>query len=639
MEDLEQGKLLERLIASSVDGVLAFDHECRYTVWNPGMERISGVPAAEALGRVAFDVFPFLVEIGEDAHFHAVMAGQTVVADDRPFSVPGTGREGFFEAHYSPLRDERGLVVGGLGMIRDITERKNAERALLDREERLSLALDASRLAVWEWDVAEDRVTWSPELFALFEVDPETFSASYEGFLASVHPDDVERTMATVSETLAGRGCEYELEHRIKALDQLGQPRWVRGRARVLRDETGAPRRMLGTVLDISEQRRLQEELLRAQRVESVGRLAGGVAHDFNNLLTVITGFGELIKLKAREAEVSGWAEELLRAAKRGADLSQQLLTFARKQVVQPRVVDVNAFLLEARGLLGRLIGAHVELICEPSPARPQVRIDPGQLQQVLVNLVVNARDALEGAGQISVSAGLVEASALGPGHEGAPEWVTIRVTDTGGGIAPEVQRLIFEPFFTTKPPGEGSGLGLSICFGIVGQAGGRIEVRSSPGAGTTVQVELPSAGAERAEEARAEAPEAQGGSERILLVEDEAQVRKIAALVLRTRGYEVLEAEHGEGALELLAGGGEVELVITDMVMPRMGGAELARRLAQRVDAPPVLFSSGYAAELELLRADSQAGVDFIQKPYAPQELLERVREVLDRAPRSLGR
>ncbi len=390
---------------------------------------------------------------------------------------------------------------------------------------------------------------------------------------------------------------------------------------------------------DLTERQRLEEQMRQGQKMEAVGRLAGGVAHDFNNLLTVITGYSSFLESQLPAGqEAHTFATEIRRAGERAASLTRQLLAFSRKQMLSPRVINLNGLVTDTHKLLCRLIGEHIELVTELEPTLHPVKVDPGQVEQILMNLAVNARDAMREGGRITVSTANVT---LGPTYTREyPEvrpgpYVLLRVSDTGCGMTPEVQAHIFEPFFTTKEQGKGTGLGLATVYGIVKQSGGHIDVQSQPGRGTTFRVYLPRS-QDRAARAEAAAPaEAPPGTEMILLAEDEEQVRQLAGALLRAKGYTVLEASTGEEALDVAAAHpGRIDLLISDVVMPRMGGVRLAQRLAAVRPETRVLFMSGYT-DSTLIHDGLTAGkIECLLKPFAPEDLALKVREILDRDP-----
>lgn len=370
------------------------------------------------------------------------------------------------------------------------------------------------------------------------------------------------------------------------------------------------------------ESRRLAEAQLRqAQKMEAVGRLAGGVAHDFNNILTVINGYSELLKAQTPDSDPRHpEIEEIRRAALRASDLTRQLLAFSRRQVLQVRVFELDALVVELERMLGRLIGEDIELITELDAAGACIKADPGQVQQVIMNLVVNARDAMPSGGRIILRTTVLPDPA-----------VQLTVTDTGCGMDEETFAHLFEPFFTTKGVGKGTGLGLSMVYGIVQQSGGRISVDTAPGRGTKFRIVLPMAPGEDSSTRVRRLGPASLGSETILLVEDEPGVRKLVGSLLKARGYRVIEAGDGSRALELFENHpGPVHLLLTDVVMPGMNGLELAERASVRRPEARVLFMSGYTDD-DRVQGVTADGRGFIQKPFTLDALARKVREILD--------
>jgi two-component system, cell cycle sensor histidine kinase and response regulator CckA len=415
------------------------------------------------------------------------------------------------------------------------------------------------------------------------------------------------------------------------ASDHLSQGKLMRLNAAVERELRAV--RMRG------ERTRLEEQFRQAQKMEAVGRLAGGVAHDFNNLLTVITGYSDML-LAGRDLKESQRTalEEIRRSAERGGALTHQLLAFSRRQPLEPRMVRLNELILQTEKMLRRLIGEDIDLVTIPAASQDIVEADPGRLEQVIMNVVVNARDAMPNGGKLTIETGVVNLgemfSAKQFGVTPGP-YVTVSVTDTGIGMDEATQSHLFEPFFTTKERGRGTGLGLATAYGIMRQSGGAIGIQSQLGKGTTVRIYLPAV--------RAKAPTPQEktaaahagpltGVETILLVEDEARVRKLIVDVLTARGYRVLEATRGEEALKLCkTHAGEIDLAVVDVVMPEISGPELIRQIAPLRPGAKVLYISGYTDEAIVHHGIPESGAAFLQKPFLPDALARKVREVLD--------
>ena len=400
---------------------------------------------------------------------------------------------------------------------------------------------------------------------------------------------------------------------------------WIRFRGREAR---------LVLALDVTEKRSLEAQLLQSQKLETVGRLAGGVAHDFNNLLGVITGYGQLLRKRLDDPRLLKYADDILQASERAAGLTQQLLAFSRKQVLQPRVLDLNRVVEDMERMLRRLIGEDIQLVIGLADVAP-IKADPGQLEQVLMNLAVNARDAMPHGGQLVIETATVDLDAsyarnhvdVRPGP-----YVMLAVSDTGHGMAAEVKERVFEPFFTTKEAGHGTGLGLATVHGIVRQSGGHVFAYSEPGKGTAFKIYFPPAEGSVAAAQPPPDEDTPPGNETILVVEDEATLREITRECLEAAGYTVLEAAHGAAALDLSEGhGGAIQLLITDVVMPGLTGSELAQRLTADRPEMKVLFMSGYTDDAVILRGVLTKEMPFVQKPFTIAQLARKVREVLD--------
>ncbi len=515
---------------------------------------------------------------------------------------------------------------------RDVTDRKKAEESLRASEERYRVLAESSPVGIWHTTPDGKTIYINPAGCDLLEIDEPaelTGRSLYEFFtresVATIRREEAQRARGT--------GSTYEAE----LVSAHGTNRTVLVAGAPIIGPDGALESVMGTLIDITDRKVLAEQLRHGQRMESIGRLAGGIAHDFNNVLTAILGTTDLL-LMDLDPDAPHYEDvcEIRDAARRAAGLTSQLLAFSRKQVLVRRVLDLNALVQDTERLLRRIIGEDIELVTEFDPALGPVATDPSQLQQVILNLAVNARDAMPGGGRLTIATRNVT---LRENHhrEGvamsAGRYAVLSVADTGVGMPPDVREQIFEPFFTTKGAGEGTGLGLATVYGIVKQSEGYIWVDSGPGEGTTFEIYLPHAAAQPEEHlGEPNGTETTGGDETVLLVEDEERVRVLSQRMLEMHGYRVLTASTGAEARRIFEErGGKVDLLVTDVVMPGESGRELADAL--RTDAPDldVLFVSGYTSDAVIRRGVLSADVPFLQKPFTPVELVRKVREVLD--------
>jgi two-component system cell cycle sensor histidine kinase/response regulator CckA len=521
-----------------------------------------------------------------------------------------------------------------LTISRDVTERKQAETVRKATEERLRLAFEAAKIGTGEMDLQTQTISLSEPMQRVVGLAPGTATLSFEDWVGRViHPEDRASVQRAVEKGIAGEP-HIALDYRIVWPD--GTVRWATSRATVLYDAEGQATRIIGAIMDITDRKRLEEELRQAQKMEAVGHLAGGVAHDFNNLLTIISGSSEILLQRLPPGDrVRDLVAEIRQACNRAADLTQQLLAFSRRTVLAPKLLDLHESVRESEKLLRRLIGEDVELNTFLAPKLDPVKVDPVQLGQVIMNLAVNARDAMPTGGTLTIetrnseldetsSAKIIEAT---PGR-----YVVLRVSDTGSGMTPEVQLRLFEPFFTTKEKGKGTGLGLAMVYGVVKQSGGFISVDSQPGRGTAFEIHFPAAeGRLPATQPTPVHKPAATGSETILLVEDEDAVRTVVSTVLQQAGYTVLEASGGRAAIDIAAAHAEpIHLLITDVVMPEMGGRKLVEHLMAARPGLKVLYLSGHTDDALIRHGVLEAEVAFLQKPFKIRALTTKVREVL---------
>ncbi|HEY1379588.1 MAG TPA: response regulator, partial [Gemmataceae bacterium] len=538
-----------------------------------------------------------------------MLSGVAVAAGDRVHGLE-TGADAYLP---KPVEPEE-FVAHARALLRV----RHAEEALRRSEERYRALAESVPHLVWVTG-PDGEAEYVNGRWQEYTGLPQS-AALGRGWQNMVHPDDLPATLDLWGASLR-TGHPFEAEYRLRQAD--GAYRWHVGRALAMCDRSGKTTRWFGTCTDIDDHRRLERQYLQAQKLDAVGRLAGGVAHDFNNLLTVINGYAELlVRAPLDGPTVRDMAGEVLRAGERGAALVRQLLTFSRQEVVARRPLDLNA-LVEGMGkLLRRVIGDDVELTTHLQSGLPPVMADPGQLEQVVLNLAVNARDAMPDGGRLTIEtwgAELDEAHA--PGVKSGP-YVLMQVTDTGVGMTEEIRRRAFEPFYTTKEVGRGTGLGLATVYGIVRQTGGHVEVESEPGRGAAFRIYLPTS----SEPVKPKSDPGPGapprGSETILLVEDAAAVRSFAAGILRDCGYTVLEAGRGDDALTVAdTHVGPIQLLVTDVMMPGLSGPEVADRLRARRPELRTLFISGHAGDAARTGMVATAA-NFLPKPFKAIDL-----------------
>jgi PAS domain S-box-containing protein len=603
--------------------------EGRLVIANGGGCRLADCPPLAALasahGYRAVACFP--LRSGEDA-----IVGVLVL------SSPDAA---WFDADEVRLLDEMAMDVGfAMDVSRRDAERTRAMAALRESQVRLERAVRAGNVGLWEWSLVSATLYYSSQWKRQLGYEDHEIAADFEAWRSRVHPGDVDRAIAAISEYLSGQAPHLEIEYRCRHKD--GTYRHMLAHATVLLDERGTQVALLGAHVDVTNHTELQAQFLQAQKMESLGRLAGGIAHDFNNLLTIINGTADLALGRLAEAgeRDDDW-RSVRDAGERAATLTRQLLAISRKQVLQVEVLDPNEVLAGIEGLLRRLIGEDVLLEVSLAPDAGRVRADAGQIEQVVVNLAVNARDAMPGGGMLTIETRAAEVvgtmmaaerSPIGPGR-----YVVVSVTDTGEGMDEATASRVFEPFFTTKAPGKGTGLGLSTVLGIVRQCGGGIRLRSERAAGTTFEVYLPSVGDPARRTRSGPHQTVVRGTETILVVEDEPALRLVARKILENAGYTVLVASSGDEALTCFRRAvAPIHLLLTDVVMPGMSGPALVGRLREEGGRTRILYTSGYADDA--LTRDGSRDIQFLPKPYTGTTLLRKVRDVLDARPAVAG-
>jgi two-component system cell cycle sensor histidine kinase/response regulator CckA len=613
--------------------LLKLDTDCRITLVNRYLCTMLGWGVDELLGCNWIDMcIPVRLRDEYRQKFQELLAGDWPVVEN-PI-LTRSGGERLVEWRNGLERDDEGKVVGTFSSGTDITERTRAIEADRAAEERTRFALQSANVGTWDMDYTTGVLQWSNVLEAHYGLQPGTFAGTFPAFIERIHPDDRESVTQSL-EQAAASGTDFSALHRTIWPD--GSVHWLSCAGRIHLGPEGTPARGVGISLDVTERRTLEEQYQQAQKMEAVGRLAGGVAHDFNNLLTVILGYCELlladpIPNAARRSDM----EEIQKAGERAAGLTRQLLAFSRKQIVEPTLLDVNGIVTGMMEMLKRLIGEDMKIVLGLSPGLALVTADRGQLEQIVMNLAVNARDAMPVGGTLRIETANVEFDenytsshiALKRGS-----YIVLSVTDTGIGMTAEVQARLFEPFFTTKEAGRGTGLGLATVHGIVTQAGGGVTVDSEWGRGTSLKVYLPMASrAQGIVDAPLPVARPAAIGQTILVVEDEGGLRELTRRLLRSQGFNVLVAANAEEALAVVRQNSVIDVVLTDVVMPGASGPQLSRQLFETRPELRIVYMSGYTEDSIVHHGVLDPGIDFLHKPFSSDSLGRKLREVLDR-------
>jgi len=626
------------IVASSSEAILTATLDGIITSWNAGAEQVYGYAAQEMIGRslavlVTPDVYPGLI-----ATLGRIGQGESVPPYESR-RIHKDGRTIFVSVSVSPVRDRAGAIVGASASARDITATKKVQDALEASNALNAAIIEASLDCIVTMDDQGRIVEFSPSAQRLFGytraevVGQPMADLLIPPTLRQAHNEGLAHYLATGEGPILGRpvqqtamrrdGTEFPIELAISLVAVDGPAHF----SAFLRDLTDQQRLS-------NERRDLEHRLHQSQRLEGLGQLAGGIAHDFNNLLSVIMNYAAFVaESTAGDPELEGDVAEIQAAAERAAALTKQLLIFGRREAVRPQVVDLDAIIGGMQALLSRSIGEHIEMQVLSAGDLPPIQADPGQIEQVVLNLVVNARDAMPDGGQLTLSTSTTDLDEdfcnSHPGVVPGP-FVELAVSDSGHGMTPEVAGRIFEPFFTTKAQGEGTGLGLATTYGIVSEAGGFIEVYSEPGIGTVFRLRFPAVSQPVDARPRPPASPPPGGTGQVvLLVEDEPALMKSTARMLRGNGYVVLEAPFGPDAVAI-AQSTPIDLLLTDVVMPEMSGRQVADEVQQLQPEVGLLFMSGFSQGTAGSPVSAMPALDLVQKPFTERTLLERVREAL---------
>lgn len=638
----ERLRLLDDAVSRLNDVVLVTDATeldppgPRIVFVNDAFVRMTGFSREEALG-----ASPRILQ-GPDTEKDRLRELREAIENHQPVRTELTnyrkdGTRFTAEIDINPLFDAAGECTHFVSVQRDTTERRDNEERMRASEEQFRLASLASRDIIWDWDM-QTGIIWnsdsSAELLgpiAQWHV-ANAQNRRIENVLERIHPEDRLKITESLDAALAGDAESWHCEYRVRTKD--GAWRHMTDKAFILRDDDGSPRRMVGAMSDVTDLRLLDAQLHQAQKLETVGQLTGGIAHDFNNLLTIILGNCDIaLDDIGDETELRPLIQSIEEAAERGARISTDLLAFSRRQPLDPRPTDINKLIRRSSNLFDRAVDASVDVRYDLTDALTVAYVDSGKLQAALLNLVINAAAAVKPDGVITVRTrtAVVEEDDL-PGDCDPGAYIEVDVIDDGNGMAPEVVEQAFEPFFTTKKPGVGTGMGLSSVYGLVKQSGGHASIASQPGKGTTVTLILPVADeAEDVEEAATPKAPDPGANQRILVVEDDTELRSFVRTVLGRMGYRIVEAESGASALEILAQDGDFDLIFTDIVMPGVvNGVQLARKAKKLHPGIRILFTSGYARDALPKERQAPRDIPMLYKPFRTIDLAKKIQEVL---------
>ncbi len=629
-------KRYRSIVENAVEGFFQTTPDGQYVSVNPALARMYGYDSPDELMRSVGDIGrQVYVDLNRRAEFKRIMEECDVVRDFEYQVYRRDGHKILLSENARGVRDANGNILYYEGTVEDITASKQAEEELRHREAEHRRLIENMPEVVWKADEQGKAFFISEKIERVFGYTPEEIRREGEHlWFGRMHPDDCERVREAYSK-LFRENLPFDVEYRIQHRD--GRWMWWHDRAVGIEGDQ-EERYAEGLLSDITERKQMEQQLRQTQKMEAIGQLAGGVAHDFNNLLTVIRGHTDLLLDHIGQTDaLRRNVEQIQKSSDRAVSLTRQLLAFSRKQVLQPKVLDLNAVVAEMGKMLPRLIGENISLMISAAPSLGRVKADPGQIEQVILNLAVNARDAMPQGGKLTIETANVELDeAYAREHLTARPGphVMLAVSDTGCGMDPETQSHIFEPFFTTKELGRGTGIGLATVYGIVKQSGAWIWVYSEVGKGSTFKIYLPRVDdePEKAERPTKALVGINRGSETVLVVEDNESLRQLTCEFLASTGYTVLVAQDGSEAIRIAEQHtGPVHLLLTDVVMPGLSGSELAQRLARLRPDIKVLYASGYAGDAILQQGVLEEGASFLPKPFTRNALAQKVREVLE--------
>ena len=643
-----QKRFAESLIQNSAVATFVLDPQHRVVLWNKACEELTGIAAHDMIGTddhwrpFYAQKRPTLADIVIDGsfdslsslygrHTRSTLISNGVHAEGWFLNINKKNRYIVFDA--APIYSSEGDLLVVIETLQDIPERKRIEEDLAQSESKLRTLIEAEHDCVKV--LAADGTLLEMNSAGIRMIEADSFEqVAGRSIYPLIVPEYVGSLRALTERVFRGETGSLEFEF----VGLKGARRWADTRALPLRNAQNEVVALLGVTRDVTEHKKLESQLRHAQKMEAVGTLTGGIAHDFNNILTSIVGYGDLLRMTMREdVQWEDYLDQLLASAQRAANLTQNLLAFSRKQIMSPKPVDLNTIISRVERLLHRLIGEDIELQTRLADRELTVLADAGQIEQVLMNLAVNARDAMFGGGVLYLSTGVTEIDSVyiaSRGYGKAGTYTRVSITDTGEGMNEHTRERVFEPFFTTKDVGKGTGLGLSIVYGIIKQHGGYIDCESESGKGTTFTIYLPLI--ERRTEEAGQAPNEvlKGGSETILVTEDDMAVRRLAKTMLEEVGYTVLTAADGAEAVEIFRkNAARIDLLLLDVIMPKQNGKQLYDEIRQVRSDVKILFMSGYTADVVNSRGLLEQGMQIITKPFSLKHLSKKVREVLDQA------